>query len=175
MNAVFTIIIVLSGIALLFVAPDALLNSLLTGGKEGLEFSFKLFSVYAVWLSVLQMWKALSFDSFLGKKLKPVLTKLFPGENDDCYNDLSINLSANLLGMGNAGTPAGIRATEKMSIKKNRTMLIVLNSSSVQLIPTTMIAMRSSAGSTTDIILPSLIATFFSAAIGILMVKIFVR
>ncbi|MGN1042048.1 MAG: hypothetical protein ACI4SK_01040 [Christensenellales bacterium] len=175
MNFVFTALLIISSVAVLFYSPDLLLNSLLAGGKEGLDFSLKLFAVYAVWMSILRIWKSMSFDSFLGKKLKPLLKKIFPGENDDCYNDLSVNLSANMLGMGSAGTPAGIAATEKMSIKKNRTMLIVINSSSVQIIPTTIIAMRSAIGATTDIILPSIIATFLSTLLGFLLVKFFVR
>lgn len=175
MNFVFTAILLISATVLLFISPDMLLSSLLTGGKEGLDFSLKLFAVYAVWMSVLQLWKAISFDSFLGKKLKPVLRKIFPNETDDCYNDLSVNLSANMLGMGSAGTPAGISATEKMQSKKNRIMLIVINSTSVQIIPTTIIAMRSAQGSTTDVILPSIIATFISTFLGFLMVKFLVK
>ena len=175
MNAVFSIILISSCIVALFINPDAVLNSLLTGGKNGLDFSLKLFDVYAVWLSVLQLWKELKFDSFLGRKLKPLLKKIFPNETDDCYDDLSVNLSANMLGMGSAGTPAGINATKKMSSKKNRTMLIVINSSSVQIIPTTIIAMRSALNARTNIILPSIIATFFSTFLGFLLVKIFIK
>ncbi len=175
MNLVFTAILIISATVVLFIDPDLLVNSLLAGGKEGLDFSLKLFAVYAVWLSVLQIWKSISFDSFLGKRLMPILKKIFPGESDGCYNDLSVNLSANMLGMGSAGTPAGISATEKMVSKKNRTMLIVINSTSVQIIPTTITAMRSAVGAQTDIILPSIIATFLSTFLGFILVKFFVK
>ncbi len=160
---------------MIFISPDSVLPALISGGSNGLNFSIKLFAIYAVWLSVLKIWSILRFDTWLGDKLKPVLHKIFPNENPSCYGHLSINLSANILGMGSAGTPAGIAAIESMSMKKNRIMLLVINSTSVQIIPTTIIAMRSSLLSQTDIILPSIIATFFSTFIGFLLVKILVK
>lgn len=175
MNFVFTGFLIISAIALLIYNPDLILSALLTGGSNGLEFSFKLFAVYAVWLSVLNIWSKMKFDAFLGSKLKFILKKVFPGESEECYSFLSVNLSANMLGMGSAGTPAGIKATETMQSKKNKIMLIVINSSSVQLIPTTIIALRSAAHSATDIVLPSLIATFISTFTGFLMVKLLVK
>ena len=140
-----------------------------------MNFALKLYAIYAVWLSILNLWEKMNFNAFLGKKLKFILYRIFPKESEKCYDYLSINLSANMLGMGSAGTPAGISATENMTSKKNRYMLIVLNSSSVQLIPTTMIALRSAAGSRTDILLPSIIATLITTISGFLMVKIFVK
>lgn len=175
MNFIFTGFLLISAIALLIYNPDLIMNALLKGGADGLSFSLKLFAVYAVWLSILNIWSKMNFDKWLGSRLTFILRKIFPDESDDCYNYLSVNLSANMLGMGSAGTPAGIKATESMSSKKNKIMLIVINSTSVQLIPTTIIALRSSAGSTTDIILPSLIATFISTFLGFLMVKLFVK
>lgn len=175
MNIVFTIIVIISAISIMFVSPSSVLPTLISGGNSGLIFSLKLFSIYAVWLSILQIWTKLRFDLWLGDKLKPLLHRLFPKENEACYGFLSINLSANMLGMGSAGTPAGISAVENMTSKKNRIMLIVINSSSVQIIPTTIIAMRSSLSSATDIILPSIIATFFSTLIGFILVKVFVK
>lgn len=175
MNFIFTGFLLISAICLLVYNPDLVMGALLKGGGDGLEFAFKLFAVYAVWLSILNIWSKMRFDSWLGGKLTRVLKKIFPGESETCYNYLSVNLSANMLGMGSAGTPAGISATENMTLKKNRIMLIVINSSSVQLIPTTMIALRSAAGAAADIILPSVIATFVSTFAGFLMVKVFVK
>ncbi len=175
MNFVFTGFLIISAIALLFYNPDLIMSALLKGGASGLEFALKLFAVYAVWLSILNIWSKMNFDKFLGSKLTFILRKIFPNESEECYSYLSVNLSTNMLGMGSAGTPAGIKATESMAHKKNRIMLIVINSSSVQLIPTTIIALRSAAGSATDIVLPSLIATFISTFTGFLMVKLFVK
>lgn len=175
MNFVFTLILFSSVLCLTIFSPDAALSSLLNGAAEGLSFAIRLFAVYAVWMSVMKLWEKLRFDSFCAKKCAPLLKKLFPDENDSCYADLSVNLSANFLGMGSAGTPAGINASKKMISPKNRTMLLVINSSSIQLIPTTIIAMRSAHSATTDIILPTVISTFFSTFIGVILVKLFVK
>lgn len=175
MNFFFTGIVIVSLIVLLFTDPDAALDSLIKGGADGLSFALKLYAIYAVWLSVLDLWEKMNFNRFLGKKLKFILRKIFPDESEKCYDHLSVNLSANMLGMGSAGTPAGISATENMTSRKNRYMLIVINSTSVQIIPTTMIALRSAAGSHTDIIVPSLIATIITTSIGMLLVKILIK
>jgi spore maturation protein A len=175
MGIVFTIVLISSILILLFTNPEGVMTSLIAGATESVRFSVIMFCIYAIWLSVLNIWHELKFDTFLGSKLKFILYKLFPNENDTCYNYLSINLSANMLGMGSAATPAGINAVENMEFKKNQIMLVVINSTSVQIIPTTILAMRSAQNATTDIILPSLIATFFSTFIGILLVKFLVK
>ena len=175
MNFVFTLILCASVLCLIFISPDSVLSSLIEGTGNGLTFAVKLFAVYGVWLSVLKIWEKLNFDKFCARKSIGLLKKFFPGENDSCYADLSVNLSANFLGMGSAGTPAGINACKKMISPKNKTMLIVINSTSIQLIPTTIVAIRTAHSASSDIILPTLISTFLSTFIGIVMVKIFVK
>ncbi len=174
-NAVFTLILIVGLSVLTFTAPEDTLSSLISGGANGLNFAVKLFSVYAVWLSVLELWTQLGFDAFLSKKIRPLLKMIFPKESEKCYTHLAVNLSANFLGMGSAGTPAGMLAIEEITEKKNRAMLLVVNSTSVQLIPTTIVALRSSYGATTDIILPTLLSTVVTTACGMLLVKFFVK
>ena len=174
-NAVFTLILAVGLIAITFTAPEKALSSLIAGSANAVQFGIKLFSIYAVWLSVLTLWRKMRFDLFLADKIKPLLKKLFPKENETCYAHLAVNLSANLLGMGSAGTPAGMSALAEMTERKNKAMLLVVNSTSIQLIPTTIVAMRSSYGATTDIILPTLLATMLTTACGIILVKIFVK
>ena len=175
MEFLFTAFLLVGSAIMLFVDPDKLLTALIGGGNEGLTFAFRLFGVYGVWLSVMQLWRKMKFDTFLAKGLKGVLRKIFPNESETCYNHLSVNLSANLLGMGGAGTPAGIDACAEMTQKKNRVMLIALNSSSLQILPTTVIAIRATYNATTDIVLPSLISTFVTTLTAFLLVKVFVR
>ena len=175
MNAIFCAILILSIIAMLFTNPESVMSSLIDGGTKGINFGLKMFAVYSVWLSIMSLWRKTGFDKSLSKKLKPLSSKIFPGEDDDLYDDLAINLSANLLGMGSAGTPAGISATQKFKSNKNRTMLLVMNSTSIQLIPTTIVAIRSTFGASSDIILPTLISTAISTLCGMLMVKFFVK
>ena len=174
-NAVFTLILIIGLSVLTVVSPEEALSSLISGGSNGVNFAIKLFSVYAVWLSILELWNKMGFDGFLSKKIRPLLKKIFPKESEKCYTHLAVNLSANFLGMGSAGTPAGMLATEEMTNKKNRAMLLVINSTSVQLIPTTIVALRSGYGATTDIILPTLLSTVVTTACGMLLVKFFVK
>lgn len=175
MNVVFCIILILATATMLVLSPDKVLTSFIDGGLAGVQFAIKIFAVYAVWLSVMAIWRHVKFDSFLSKKMKPLISSIFPGEKKEVYDDLAINLSANLLGMGSAGTPSGISATEKFSYSKNRTMLLVINSTSIQLIPTTIIAIRSTFGATSDVILPTLISTTVSTLTGALIVKFFCK
>ena len=175
MSFVFTAIILIGLSVLLFIAPDKALSVLIDGSGKGVDFSIKIFSVYVVWLSVLDLWHKMKFDDHLSKTIRPLLKKIFPKENDECYTHLAVNLSANLLGMGSAGTPAGIDAYAEMKERQNRVMLLVVNSTSIQLIPTTIVALRSAQGATTDIILPTLLSTTVTTLVGMLLVKLFVK
>lgn len=175
MNAVFTVIVITGLIMILISSPQKALPSLIAGSSSGLSFALKLFPIYAVWLAILNIWNRLHFDEFLAKKSKSILKKIFPGESNGCYNHLAVNLSANVLGMGSAGTPAGMNAISEMKQRKNKAMLLVINSTSIQLIPTTVVALRSTMGAATDIILPTLLSTLVTTVIGYVLVKIFVK
>lgn len=160
---------------MLFTAPESFVKTMSDGATLGISFCIKLLAIYTVWLSIMKIWEKLRLDSILSRKMQPLLTKIFPNEQAECYDNLSVNLSANILGMGGAATPAGIKATELMKNNKNRVMLLVVNSTSIQLIPTTIISMRSSYFASSDIILPTLISTIISTLVGVILVKIFVK
>ena len=121
------------------------------------------------------------------KILNPVINILFPEIKEDIQikNAISMNIIANILGLGNAATPLGLKAMKLMQEKnvKKKTLtnsmatLIVLNTASIQIIPTTVIAIRSLLGSEnpTKIIFPVWIATICSAVAGILATKFFIK
>ena len=94
---------------------------------------------------------------------------------------MSLNISANLLGMSGATTPMGIKSIQELEKHPNTqyaiTMFFVINATSVQLIPSSVLALRTSLGSCSpaDIILPTILATLLSSIIGIMLVKMFVR
>lgn len=113
--------------------------------------------------------------SALSSKLKPIINFLFPElkNNKKIKKEISMNMIANILGLGNAATPLGLKAMESMN-KENKEkdkltnsmmMFIVINTASIQIIPTTVIAIRSSLGSEnpTSIIIPVWIATICAA------------
>ena len=94
---------------------------------------------------------------------------------------ISLNISANILGMSGATTPMGIKSIQELD-KHDKTdyavaMFFVLNATSVQLIPSSILALRSSYGSasSSDIILPTILATLLSSLIGVLLVKVFIK
>lgn len=119
--------------------------------------------------------------------LKPIMKFLFPDIEEDSkiFEEISMNVIANILGLGNAATPLGLRAMKSMQEENlNKKVLtdsmatfIVLNTASIQIIPTTVIAIRSSLGSTnpTGIIFPVWIATICAAIAGITATKIFIK
>lgn len=175
MNIVFFFIMLASIYLIAVDCPENVMTTMLTGVNNGVSLSIKLFAIYAIWLSVLKIIEKGNLDKSLAKKLKKPVEFLFKNESPKAYQYLSLNLSANMLGMGGASTPMGIKSIEEMKHHKNKVMLIVINSTSIQLIPTTIVALRAGYNSVTDIILPSLIATIVTTFIGIVMVKTLVK
>ena len=120
------------------------------------------------------------------KMLNPIMNWLFPSlkENKKAKEQIAMNMTANILGIGNASTPLGLKAMEtlqrdnidKEKLSDSMAMLIVLNTASLQIIPTTIIAIRVSLESEnpTSIIVPVWIATVCAAIAGILSVKVFI-
>ena len=172
MNIIFSFILVVSTILLTLNSPDKLLTVTMDATKSALTFSITLFGVYSLWLSVMKAMEKLNIEKSLSKALTPLTKKLFPHEEESTYNALNYNLSANLLGMGGVATPMGIKATEKMCHKKNRVMLICINSAGLQLIPTTIIALRAGFNAKLDIVIPSLIVNLLTTIISVLLVKV---
>lgn len=106
--------------------------------------------------------------------MKPLTKKIFKTENDIALENLAMNLSCNLLGIGGAATPYAVKAIGELEKDKNdfaQKLLFVINATSVQLIPSTVIALRTGAGSAAafDIFLPSLICTLVSTGVGVIL------
>ncbi len=180
MNIVFVLIVTISLIMLTILNPDYALNTMVTGGKNGLMLAVTLFPIYSVWLSILRLIDSTGLNKKIERLFRPIIKKLFKNTTPQANEQIAINMTANFLGMGGAGTKAGIQAIKLMDngytkATDDMLMLFVLNSTSIQLLPTTLIALRGVNGSVSpsDIILPSLINTIITTTIGILLVKIF--
>lgn len=174
MNVVFAFILTVCVSLLLFKDPNAALGGMLDGVSSAIAMSVGLVAVYTVWLSVLNVMEKVGLNRAIGKALKPFTKRLFPSENDETRETISLNMSANLLGMGGAATPLGIKAINGMAKDSEKTsdsiaLFVVINCTSIQLIPTTIIGLRAASGSVnaSDIILPSLIATTVSTLVGV--------
>ena len=175
MNAIFAAVFLLAGGVFLICDPEGFLAAMLAGGQKAAALSLSLLAIYCVWLGfffVLQ-------DSGLSRKLSaavfPLARKIFRSDDKEAVYLASCNLSANFLGLPGAPTPLGIQACKKFCEQKNAyasDMLFVLNATSLQLLPTTVIALRLAAGSSApaDIFLPTLLATLCSTVVGALLV-----
>ena len=181
MNIIFIAVLLLSTILLIFSNPDAVLGAMLSGGEKALSLSLKMVVIYAVWLGIFQLMENSGLAKKIARLFRPVNKFLF-GELPDKANDfMSLNISANLLGMSGATTPMGIKSIEELEKHPNTqyaiTMFFVINATSVQVIPSSVMALRTSMGSSApaDIILPTILATLLSTIIGVLLVKMFVK
>lgn len=179
MNFIFACIFTLSTVILCFSSPESVLSAMLNGGEKALTLSLKLAVVYAVWLGLFEIFERTGVTKKLSNALKPV-NKLLFGKLTEKENEyISLNISANMLGMSGATTPMGIKAIEELEKRQNTENIIftffVINATSVQIIPTSVMALRSSMGSNSagDIIIPTLLTTLLSSVIGILLIKIF--
>lgn len=158
------------------------LNEVLLGSaKEALDMILKLFPVMALWLGITKIASVSGLLNKMSRLISPVLGKLFP-EIPKGHASLSLitsNVIANFFGLGNAATPFGLKAMQKLqeiNPKKDtasRSMItfLVLNTSGLTLIPTTIISLRMMYGSKnpTEIVLGCIIATTCSTVAGMLM------
>ena len=179
MNKIWLFMMLISLGVLLFVNPAATLDEMIGASAGALELCIELCAVYAVWLGLLEIVDASGLGQKLARLLRPVIKKLFRVDNQEIQKMIALNMSANMLGLGNAATPMGIKAMRAMddgSGKANFSMimLIVINATSIQLLPSTVISLRSNAGSTNaaDIILPTLLSTIVTVTVGITLVLI---
>ena len=179
MNIVFVALTLLSLVFMTFAAPTAALPSMISGVTDAVVLALKLTAIYAVWLSVLKMAEATGLDRKLSRALRPVIRRIFKGESEKSYDHISVNLASNMLGMGGATTPAAIEAMASMCREEgkatdNMLMLLVINATSIQIIPATVIALRAAAGSVNaaSVFLPTLIATSCATGIGMILAKV---
>ena len=177
MNAIFALLFILAAALLLFTEPDAFLPALLAGGQKAATLSCSLLAVYCIWLGFFEVLSRSGLQDKLARAFYPLSRRLFRSDDREALTLASGNLAANFLGLPGAPTPLGVKATEKFCAARNRyagDMLFVLNATSLQLLPTTVIALRLAAGSkaAADIFLPTLIATLFSTVLGALLVRV---
>ncbi len=143
------------------------------GAAAAAELCFSLLGALCLWSGVMEIMRDCGLADALARLFRPVLRRLFPKASDDRETlfALSANISANLLGLGNAATPMGVQAVQRMARNQNgiasdeMCRLVVLNTASIQLIPTTVAALRASCGAAAPFdILP---AVWFSSSLAL--------
>jgi spore maturation protein A len=172
MNAVFTIILLASAIVMLFLNPSAFLPALLNGAEKSVKMSVTLFCIYAVWMGLSAVSENSGANGKMARLLKPLCKKVFRTKNDEAAENLAMNVSCNILGLGGAATPFAVKAVQLLDKDKNafaQKLLFVLNATSVQVIPTTVIALRASQGSTSpaDIVLPCFLSSLACTVVSV--------
>ena len=154
---------------------EALSGAVMQGAQSGVELSIAMAGAICLWSGVGNLMAQVGLTDRLARCLQPVLHRLFPGTRRDplLAGDLSANICANFLGLGNAATPMGISAAKRMAQGSTASdelcRLIVLNTASIQLIPANVAALRTSLGCATPFdILPAVwITSLCSAGLGV--------
>jgi len=162
-------------------------NSIFESAESAVQLTLTLVGSMCLWSGIMEVAINTSIIENIKKILRPIMKILFPKikSGDKEYQEICMNIISNLLGLGNAATPLGLKAMKTMQEKNNEkdrltdsmAMLIVLNTASIQIIPTTIIAIRTSLGSNepTKIIVPVWIATIVAAISAIVATKIFLK
>lgn len=180
MNAVFSVTLTVALAVLLVISPDDILPVFSKSAGAAAQISVKLLLTYAVWSGFTGLITASGLNKKISKLFKPLIRKLFGVTDEKTTDELSVNLSANLLGLGGVATPAAINAMGLMDEKGNengKNMLFIISATSIQVLPLTVMGLMAEYGAQNPaiIILPTLIGTFISTATGILLAKVFNR
>lgn len=184
-NYLWGIFIIIGVIFGLLKGNNNVANSLLTSGSKGIEMILSLVPLMCLWLGTMKIASASGLLEIISKKLSKVVRIIFPEipEGDPSIGYISSNIVMNMLGLGNAATPFGLKAMSELKRLNNnsdvasRSMItfLVLNTASVTIIPTTVISLRILNGSTspTEIVLVTIITTFLSTFLALLLDRLF--
>ncbi len=163
---------------------DALGASVISSAENAVRFLLFLAAVIPFWSGIMNIASAAGVTRGAAKLLRPLLRRLFPRsfENDACAEAISMNVAANMIGVGSAATPFGLKAVAEMKERgaepdAEMIRFIVLNTASVQLIPTTVAALRGKYGSASpfDIVPAVLVCSVAALAAGLSAAEIFRR
>ena len=157
----------------------------LEGARAAVELCISLAGVLCLWSGFMELLKQCGLERKLAALFRPLMRRLLPQASRDAETMAAVsgNLSANLLGLGNAATPLGIRAARRMALgaegraTDELCRLVVLNTASVQLLPTTVAAVRAGCGSAAPFdILPAVwVSSILSVSVGLLAARLLER
>lgn len=180
MNVIWTATTVAALIALCFSGGDAL-SVCIEGCTSAVTVCFGLCAVYCLWLGVFRVAEQCGVIDSLSRLLRPVIKALFGCVSPQAEKSIALNLASNVVGAGNAATPSAVQAlahTEKgEKLSRAGAMLFVLNACGVQMVPSTVIGLRASAGSAgaADILPVTIICTLVCAVVGAALTSLFFR
>ena len=186
MSIIWTGMIVFSVLFGLFSGRSAQVgNSVMEGAAAAVSFILTTGGAICLWCAVMEVMDRCGISAALSRLLRPALGKLFPkaSKTPEIMEALSANVSANVLGLGNAATPMGIKAAQGMAAgcggaaSKELCLLVVLNTASIQLLPTTVAALRAGYGAAAPFdILPAVwVSSVISVTVGLTAAFLFSR
>jgi spore maturation protein A len=165
--------------------PEVITDSALQAANLGVKYSFDLIGLMTFWLGIMRVGEKAGLVDVLAKIIKPFTKFLFPSipENHPAMGSILLNLSANLLGLGNAATPFGLKAMQELQALNNGSdeasdamvTFLALNTSCMTLVPATIIGVRVAAGSLnpTEIVGTTMFATFIGMTLALTSDRLF--
>lgn len=163
--------------AMLLGKAAQILPALLAGCENALSLTFQLGAGYLLFCGLLEIAREAGVHRGLERIIRPIMRWLTPHVREkETHQAVALNLSMNMLGLGNAATPLGMEAVRRMDAeaahcpgaRQDLYMLLVLNATSIQLFPTTVLTLRRAAGSAdvNAVLVPTLLCTVISTAVG---------
>lgn len=185
MNYLFPILILVSIVCSIFTGRVAETTSAaFLGAENAVKAIVAMSGIFCFWTGILKISEKSGLSKVISRLIKPILRRIFPrlDPEDGAFSAITMNVLANLMGMGNAATPAGIEAMEKLDVlnghspypSREMCFFVVMNTASIQLIPTTIMALRGSAGSENPaaIMVPIWITSVVALLAAMLFMKI---
>ena len=187
LNKIWPLFIMISIVYAIFSGNvEELNNSIFTSSESAIQVTITLIGTMCLWSGIMKIASNISLIDKMCNAINPVINFLFPDlkKSKEIKKQISMNIIANFLGLGNAATPLGLKAIKSMqeenickdSLSNSMMMFILINTASIQLIPTTIFSIRKSLGSTnpTGILVPVWCSTIFAALVGIICMKIII-
>ena len=185
LNKIWPLFIIVSIIYAIFSGNvEELNNSIFTSSESAIQVTITLIGTMCLWSGIMKIASNISLIDKMCGAIDPIINFLFPDlkKSKEIKKQISMNIIANFLGLGNAATPLGLKAIKSMqekninkdSLSNSMMMFILINTASIQLIPTTIFAIRKSLGSAdpTGILVPVWCSTICAALCGIICMKI---
>ena len=159
---------------------DTINNKVIEASNEGIKLVFDMLPMLVLWMGIMNIAEKSGLLEKFASLIKPILKKLFPSvKSDKALGYIASNVAANMIGLGSAATPFGLKAMKELQDENDKKdtasegmiTFLVLNTGGVTIVPTTVIALRMATGSSnpTEIIVSCILATICSSVVGLLL------
>ncbi len=157
-----------------------MLAAALSGSEKAVLVTLQLCAGYLLFCGLMEIARTLQVEKGIQRVIRPVMKRVMPDiQKEETHGAIAMNLSMNVLGLGNAATPMGLEAMRRLeaerkmnpAVRHDMNMLLILNATSLQLLPTTVLTLRVAAGSAdaNAVLLPTILCTAFSTVVGVLL------